>query len=186
MLLLPRTNLSQNRTIHQKLDLSEEKLWVYTPVYNSPNLLPHLASTTTSTLDLSRLKTQMHFRFECTRIKRSDGPTPWLTGSSLFTTPPTKLSSPVSLSFWLFLPDVDCTCLASYWRSGKIAANQQCWYSTQLTIPHYASPSTPLLPIELNLLTTVLQNHLLKFLHSSFLQTHQTASFAVVPNRLFP
>jgi hypothetical protein len=30
--------------------------------------------------------------------------------------------------------------LASYWRSGKIAANQPCWSSTQLTIPHYASP----------------------------------------------
>jgi hypothetical protein len=94
----------------------------------------------TSTLDLPRLKIHTHFRSECTRIKRSDGPTPWLTGSSLSTTPPTKLSSPVSLSFKLLLPDANCTCLASYWRNGKIAANQQCWSSTQLTVPHYASP----------------------------------------------
>jgi len=144
MLLLPRTDLSQNRIIHQGLNLSKQKLWMYTHVYNNPDLLPHPASTTTSTLDLPRLKSHTHFRSECTRIKRSDGPTPWLTGSSLSTTPPTKLSSPVSFSFWLPLPDANCTCLASYWRSGKIAANQQCWSCTLLTIPHYASPPTPL------------------------------------------
>ncbi len=103
----PRTDLSRNRTIHQKLDLSEQKLWVYTHVYNSPNLLPHPVSTTTSALDFPRFKTQTLFRSKCTRIKRSYWPTPWLTGSSLSTTPPTKLSSPVSLSFWLLLLDVN-------------------------------------------------------------------------------
>ncbi len=103
----PRTDLSRNRTIHQKLDLSEQKFWVHTHVYNSLDLLLHPVSTTASALDFPRLKTQTHFRSECTRIKRSDWPTPWLTGSSLSTTPPTKLSSPVSLSFWLLLPDAN-------------------------------------------------------------------------------
>jgi hypothetical protein len=67
----------------------------------------------------------------------------------------------------------------------NFAANQQCSSSTQLTIPYYASP-TPSLLIELNLPTTLLQTVAPKFLHNSFLQTHQTASFAVIPNQHFP
>jgi hypothetical protein len=41
----------------------------------------------------------------------------------------------------------------------KFAVNQQCWSSTQLTIPYYASP-TPSLLIELNFPTTLLQTAL--------------------------
>ncbi len=54
----------------KKLNLSYQKLWVHTRVYNSTDLLPHPASTTTSASGLPRLKTQTHFKPGCTRIKK--------------------------------------------------------------------------------------------------------------------
>jgi hypothetical protein len=110
MLLLPRTDRSQNQTIHQKLHLSEQNFeWIHTFT------IALICYTSTKNFPLH------------------------------------------SLSFWLHLPGADCTCLASYWRSGKLQL------TNNVPPPHNSlflttHLPTPFLPIKPALLTTFLRN----------------------------